>query len=157
MSAKRAEQEKRAEDAKQHGMNPRTTSSCYGRGVMYGGMGAYDAPLHLAAKSGNAEAVRDLVLARANVNSKREVCCRIALSSQALSACCLQDKSTPLHIAAERCHLQAIMCLLSAKADVNARNLHGNTPLAAAKFNNRVSKADKERVIEELESDGGRQ
>merc|ERR1712166_1654683 len=91
MSANRAEQEQRAEDAKKHGMNPRTTSSCYGRGVMYGGMGAYDAPLHLAAKAGNAEAVRDLVLSRANVNAKREVCCHIALFNQAMSACCLQD------------------------------------------------------------------
>merc|ERR1711865_719000 len=92
----------------------------------------YDTPLHFAAMAGDAEAIANLVLARADVNAKRE------------------DKSTPLHIAAEYCNIAAVMSLLSARADVNARNLHGNTSLAVAKWNIKASKDKKAHVIAEL-------
>ena len=77
-------------------------------------------PLHWAAAKGNAEAIRRLMAAGADVNAKTN------------------GGWTPLHRAADLGQLAAIKVLLAAGADVNAKANNGWMPLHLASFNRHV-------------------
>lgn len=77
-------------------------------------------PLHLAAKSGNVAMMHNLVMAGAKVDEPD------------------RRMRTPLHVAVENGHEAAADYLLANKANVNAKNIDGTTPLMLA---NRASMA----------------
>jgi len=54
---------------------------------------------------------------------------------------------TPLHYAAQRGHLSVVEYLVNQKADINAKDIQGETPLGVARKSN---------VVEFLKSKGGK-
>jgi len=81
-----------------------------------------------AAKSGDADRVRELLAGDASLAHARD-----------------KDGSTPLHCAAWRGHAAVAELLLNAGADVNARNQnehYGDTPLHAAAHGNQRAVAE---------------
>ena len=73
-----------------------------------------EAPLHMAAESGNTVALKLLIEHGADINAQR------------------RDRKTPLHLAASNGHLEVVKMLIENKADVKARDLYKNTPLTCA-------------------------
>ena len=53
---------------------------------------------------------------------------------------------TPLHYAAREGHLSVVEYLVNQKADINAKNYHGETPLGVAKKSNVVEFLNSKRV-----------
>jgi len=80
---------------------------------------APDISIHVAAKGGNIEAVKQHLAAGANVNKKD------------------QSGATSLHNAVSWGHMSTVRFLIDNGANVNALNGHGETPLHAAAFSGR--------------------
>ena len=72
---------------------------------------APDISIHVAAREGNIEAVKQHLASGADVNVKDKV------------------GGTPLHLAAFNGHKEIVELLIANGADVNARNKYGWTPL----------------------------
>jgi hypothetical protein len=89
-------------------------------------------PLHIAAQTGQIEAVNSLVSDGAVINLVND------------------DGDTPLHLAAANGHRAVAECLLARKAKVNTQNKRGNTPLSLA-----VS-AGHQDIVQLLRESGGR-
>ena len=80
-----------------------------------------DTPLHQAAKDGNLEEARNLILNGANIEAE-----------------CFFHLETPLHKAAFNGNLEMVKFLIQNEAKINARNRYNQTPLHHATIGNRV-------------------
>ena len=85
---------------------------------------APDISIHVAAESGNIEAVKQAIADGADVNARSEF------------------GYTPLHFAAQNSRREIAELLIANGADVNAKNESGNTPLDKAINFNRTEIAD---------------
>ena len=92
-----------------------------------------ETPLHFAADAGNAETIRVLVAAGADVN-----------------ACEAVEARTPLHYAAAQGHVAAIDALLDAAADARAKDTEGLDAAAIIASSTDVSDAERARLLGRL-------
>jgi ankyrin repeat protein len=102
--------------AKAKAAHKRLVAFLAGGGVERGGV----TPLHRAAESGNAAAVKRLLAAGADAEARGG-----------------EDGATPLHLACAQGHLEAVLALAEAprRADVGARDGEGELPLGVAALN----------------------
>ena len=82
-------------------------------------VGCGRSPIHVAARDGNIEAVKQHLAAGTDVNVKSG-----------------RNATTPLHLAANNSHKEIVELLIVKGADVNAKDGGGDTPLDEAIFSN---------------------
>ncbi len=126
-------------------MNHLLLQTCAAVGLVGCGPKAPDISIHIAAREGNAEAVKQHIAAGTNVNAKddtlewtpldlaaengRKEIAELLINKGANVNAKGVSGRTPLHSAARYGHKEVAELLIAEGADVNAKNDRGETPL----------------------------